>query len=57
MTANELAEKLTDCLGKKERWDIRVKASKMLIDQATKIDKLEKNIIKDEPINITIEFK
>jgi hypothetical protein len=57
MTANELAEKLTDCLGKEERWDIRVKASKMLIDQATKIDKLEKNTIKDEPINITIEFK
>lgn len=57
MTANELAEKLTDCLGKEERWDIRVKASKMLIDQANKIDKLEKDIIKDEPINITIEFK
>jgi len=48
MTANELAEKLTDCLGKEERWDIRVKASKMLRDQATKIDKLEKNTIKDD---------
>ena len=57
MTANEIAEKLTDCLGKEERWDIRVKASKMLRDQAGHIEKLEANFIIDNPINVAVEFK
>jgi hypothetical protein len=41
MTANELAEKLTDCLGKEERWEVRSLASNMLRQQAERIAELE----------------
>mgnify|MGYP003658138708 CR=1 FL=1 len=41
MTAYELAEKLTDCLGNNERWEIRALASDMLRKQADQIKKLE----------------
>lgn len=41
MTANELAEKLTDCLGKEERWEVRSLASNMLRQQDAKIKELE----------------
>jgi hypothetical protein len=41
MTANELAEKLTDCLGKEERWEVRSLASNMLRQQAKRIAELE----------------
>jgi hypothetical protein len=41
MTANELAEKLTDCLGKEERWEVRYLASNMLRQQDARIKELE----------------
>ena len=41
MTANELAEKLTECLGKEERWEVRSLASNMLRQQAKRIAELE----------------
>jgi uncharacterized protein (DUF305 family) len=41
MTANELAEKLTDCLGKEERWEVRSLASNMLRQQDARIKELE----------------
>jgi hypothetical protein len=44
MTANELAEKLTDCLGKEERWEVRSLASNMLRQQAERIEELEKHL-------------
>lgn len=42
MTAYELAEKLTDALGSKERWEIRSAASNMLKRQADEIEHLNK---------------
>jgi len=44
MTANELAEKLTDCLGSEERWEVRSLASNMLRQQEERIAELEKNL-------------
>jgi hypothetical protein len=56
MTANELAEKLTDCLGSEERWEVRSLASNMLRQQAERIAELEDRlsiyIIKDKPQNM-----
>ncbi len=41
MNALELAEKLTDCLGSEDRWEVRSLASNMLLQQAKRITELE----------------
>jgi uncharacterized protein (DUF305 family) len=41
MNALELAEKLTDCLGSEDRWEVRSLASNMLRQQDAKIKELE----------------
>jgi hypothetical protein len=42
MNANELAEKLLDCLGSEERLEVRSKSSSMLRQQQAEIEMLKK---------------
>ncbi len=44
MNALELAEKLTDCLGSEERWEVRSLSSNMLRQQAKRITELENRL-------------
>ena len=41
MNALELAEKLLDCLGSEERWEIRSKSASMLRQQQAEIEALK----------------
>ena len=44
MNALELAEKLLDCLGSEERWEIRSKSASMLRQQQAEIEALKQTI-------------
>jgi hypothetical protein len=45
LNSNELAEKLLDCLGAEERWEIRSKSASMLRHQQIEIETLkERNL-------------